>query len=166
MNPARVLVVLGLLASPALAQEPPACAFDWPLRREQAWFEASALPRVETGATLPADQPGAVLALKPVAEVEFPFPPSREPSPGSYAGYVRLPAPVSAGLYQVTISGNGWLDVSQEPDGPRPSVAHTGNRNCPSLRKSLRFQLASKPVVIVISGAGAETIKVAFAPAE
>lgn len=159
-------LLLALACLSARAEDGDACRFDWPLQRERAWFEAAALPKVESGGTLPADAPGAMLALRPAAEAALPERPTREPKPGTFAGFLRVAAPTMPGLYQITLSDEGWLDVSQEGEGPRRPLAHTGRRTCPGLRKSLRFQLASKPVAITVSNATAATIKIAIAPAE
>jgi len=169
-------VAVLLLASGAQAQEPArsaetvdpdACTgFDWPLLREQAWFAAPGLPRVASGGALPAGMPGAFLGLKPQAEVAPPFPPTREAKPGTYGGVLTVPAPVTPGVYQVTLSAGAWIDVSQDGTTPRPSLAHTMRPGCRGLAKSVRFQLGAAPITIVISGAKADTIRIAVAPAE
>lgn len=156
-------------AGRARAQEadPAACsAFDWPLLREQAWFAAPSLPRLPSGATLGAEMPGAVLALKPTAEAGLPLTPSREPRPGSYSGVLHIPAPVSPGLYQVTLSESAWIDVSQDGTTTRPPVASTMRPGCPGLSKSVRFQFGTTPILVVVSGAKSDAIRIAVAPAE
>ncbi|NEU14364.1 hypothetical protein G3T14_19855 [Methylobacterium sp. BTF04] len=153
-------------ASPPAA-DPAACTgFAWSLLREQAWFSAPGLPRVASGATLPPEMPGAILMLEPAARVDLPFPPSREPKPGTYAGILHLPAPMMPGQYQVTLSERAWIDVSQDGRTPRPAGAHTMQVGCPVIAKSVRFQLGTAPITIVVSGAAGETIKIAVAPAE
>lgn len=171
------LALLALLPGSGLAQDaapppaaqsiPAACtAFDWPLLREMAWFDAPGLARVQSGDTVPGAMPGAVLALKPVDAIAFPVPPSRKPSPGSFGGVLTVPAPTAPGLYQITLSDEAWIDVSQDGQTTRKPTAHTGKRDCPGLRKSLRYQLGTQPVTIEISNARAESIKIAIAPAE
>ncbi len=161
-----LLLALGVPAS-AQAPAPAACTgFAWPLLREQAWFSASSLPRLESGATLSATMPGALLALKPTDAADLPFPPSRSPAPGTYAGVLRLEAPMMPGAYQVTLSDRAWIDVSQDGKTTRPSGAHTQQPGCPDIAKSVRFQLGTAPVTVVVSGAKAEALKIAVAPAE
>ena len=46
-----------------------------------------------------------------------------------------------------------------------PAADHTGARECPGLRKSVRFEVSAAPVVLQVSGAHADTIKVALRPA-
>jgi hypothetical protein len=147
--------------------DPAACAgFDWSLLREQAWFAAPGLPQVASGGSLPEGMPGALLGLRPQAEVAPPFPPSREAKPGTYGGVLTVPAPVTPGLYQVTLSDGAWIDVSQDGTTPRPPVAHTMRPGCRSVAKSVRFQLGTTPITIVVSGAKADTIRIAVSPAE
>lgn len=147
--------------------DPAICTgFDWPLLREQAWFAAPNLPRLESGGALSAGMPGAVLKLKPQADLVPPFQPTREPKPGTYGGILTVPAPVTPGLYQVTLSAKAWVDVSQDGTTPRPPLAHTAQHGCRGLAKSVRFQLGTAPLVVVVSGARADTIRIAVAPAE
>jgi hypothetical protein len=41
------------------------------------------------------------------------------------------------------------------------STAHTGDTNCPGLRKSVRFTLTALPLTLEISGAASDRIAVA-----
>lgn len=149
------------------ATDPSACtAFDWSLMREQAWFAAPSLPRLESGATLSPEMPGAVLALKPMAEADLPFPPSREAQPGTFGGTLRVPPIVTPGLYQVTLSDAAWIDVSQDGTTTRPPVASTMRPGCEGLSKSVRFQFGTTPITIVVSGAKSGSIRIAVAPAD
>lgn len=141
-------------------------AFDWPLRQEQAWFLAPGLPKIASGGSLPVDAPGASLDLEPFAEAHLPNPPTRAPKPDTFAGVLRVSAPIKPGQYQITLSDEGWIDVVQEGGGPRNPTAHTGKRGCPGLRKSLRYQLGSKPFSVTISNVGSAAIKIAVAPVE
>ena len=165
-EPAREAQAAPPTGAPA-APVPAACTdFAWPLMREETWFAAPGLARVASGDTLRPEMPGAVLTLKPEAEVAFPVAPSRVPPPGSYGGVLRFPAPIRPGIHQVTLSDEAWIDVSQDGQTTRPPVDHTVNRDCPTLRKSLRYQFGTAPVIIEISGAKRDTIKIAVAPVE
>ncbi|KQO65409.1 MULTISPECIES: hypothetical protein [unclassified Methylobacterium] len=147
--------------------DPAACTqFDWSLLREQAWFSAASLPRVESGGTLPAAMPAAILALKPQEAVAPPVAPSRAPKPGSYGGVLHLAAPLAPGAYQVTLSDRAWIDVSQDDRTTRPPTASTMRPGCPMLAKSVRFQLGTAPITLLVSGAPADTIRIAVAPVE
>lgn len=156
----------GLMAAPVHAQEVPACdRFAWSLRREQAAFAEPGLPVLRSGSALPAGATAASLELRPAAEVSLPFPPERPPGPETRAGFLRLPA-VPAGLYQVTVSDEAWIDVGQEGTVPLRSVGQSGQRGCASVRKSLRFQLGAAPVTIQVSGAATERIAVSLLRAD
>ena len=101
-----------LLAALALAVAGPAradCAhFKWSVADERTWFaSASPLPP-ETGEA----KPGAGYAVALSKDVKLPVAPERAPSEGSYAAVLNVPK-LDAGLYQVTLSAEAWVDVVQ-----------------------------------------------------
>ena len=65
------------------------------------------------------------------------------------------------GLYQISVSHNGWIDVAQN-GAIVHSKAFTGARECAALHKSVRFEIGSGPVTVEISGAPAQTVKLAI----
>ncbi len=160
-----LIVLCGCLMLPAQAQDDPCAGFDWSLVREQAWLGAPGLGRIVDGEALTPESPAAVLGLKRFGAASLPHAPTRTPKPDTYAASVTVPAPAAAGLYQVTLSDEGWIDLYQG-GAMRAPVAHTGKKNCPGLRKSLRFQLDARPVTILITGARSETMRIAFGSAE
>lgn len=171
--------LLALAAMPARAQgesahgpggppaaDPAACTqFDWSLLREQAWFSAGGLAHVASGGTLGA-MPAAILGLEPKDAVPLPFAPSREPRPDSFSGALHLDAPLAPGAYQVTVSNRAWIDLSQDGKTTRPATASTMRPGCPMLAKSVRFQLGTAPITIVVSDAASDAIRIAVAPVE
>ena len=102
----------------------------------------------------------------PVAGADLPLTPSREPKPGTFGGSLRIPPVVTPGLYQVTLSDNAWIDVSQDGATTRKPVASTMRPGCPGISKSVRFQFGTTPILVVVSGAKSDSIKIAVAPAE
>jgi len=46
------------------------------------------------------------------------------------------------------------------------SADHSGAKNCPGLRKSVRFNVGAAPVALQISGAPADSVRVAIRPVE
>jgi hypothetical protein len=72
---------------------------------------------------------------------------------------VRLPAPTLAAVYQITLSDEAWVDVVQN-GGYAKSIGSSGRSDCPGLRKSIRFDVASSPIVLQISGASVEVVSV------
>ncbi|GEP00270.1 hypothetical protein [Methylobacterium haplocladii] len=167
-----IALLLALLCGTAQAQdaaksEAELCAsFDWPLAREAAWFSAPDLPVLASGSSLPADRPAASLTLKPSTEAGLPLAPSRAPKPGTFAGFVRLAAPAAPGQVQVTLSGEGWIDVAEAGGAVLKPGAHSGRKGCGSLRKSVRFSVGAKPLVVSVSNATVETIRIAVTPVD
>jgi hypothetical protein len=165
----RALIIVASLAitATAAAQEPSGCdKFAWDLGRERAWFAAADKPEVSSGDTLAALPTGAVvIRLKPVADAAFDLPPERTSRTGPFGGIVRLPSLARPGIYQVTLSDDAWLDIIQNGRYAR-SVGSSGRRDCPELRKSVRFELGSAPVSLQVSGLASQTITFAIVPRE
>ena len=147
-----------------------ACSqFAWPVEREEALFAPGGLKQAASGATLEfsADRgAGAALELQPNDAVPFVIAPSRPPKiENSFGGLVVISNIPKAQAYQVTLSGEGWIDVIQ--DGKAlASTGHTGRRDCPSVHKSVRFDLQPGKATIQVSGAPSKSVKLAILPAE
>jgi len=163
-----VVALLVCIAAPAAAQSP-CTGFAWPLDVELGWLSAMAVEALKSGARLPAPPPRAfVLALGPSASVALPVPPSGKPhgEPAeTYAGFVTVAEVGEPGLYQVTLSGAGWIDVVQHGSA-LPAAAHTSSPNCPILRKSVRFRLAQGSATFELSSVPNATIELAIRRAE
>jgi tungstate transport system substrate-binding protein len=154
-------------ASPdeASASTPPCQQFAWPLDREISLFAMPDLQTVETGSTPSAMQPGFILRLEPQQKVSFVERPERGMRfEGANAGVVSLSIQ-RAGLYQVTLSADAWIDLIQD-NHPLRSLGSTGRRNCPAVRKSVRFHLHSGSAVLQLSNVSEEAIKVSLFPAD
>jgi len=151
-------------AKEASAAIPPCEQFAWPVNREMGMFAAADLQTLGTGATVPAQQPGFLLKLEPQEKVSFVEPPERSARfDGAKAGVVSFSVP-RPGHYQVTLSADAWIDLIQDRHTLR-SLGSSGRRNCPSVRKSVRFELQSGPAVLQLSSVPENTIKVAILPA-
>jgi hypothetical protein len=163
MMRAAVLAFAFVLAcGPALA-DPPCGKLAWPLEHEQALLKGP-LQTVASGGTLQqATNVAFALALKPPADAKLPQPTGRPADPAKFAGFVQLPVPLK-GDYLVSLSGEGWIDVYQG-GASIASTAHTGDADCPGLRKSVRFPLANAPVLLQISNAPTAAINIAVTPA-
>lgn len=163
MRVTRALLVSGWVAfsgSTAMAEDMPACAsFAWSVARERTAFAAPDLPAATSGSALPGGIGAAQLALKPIAEVTLLFPSEKGKKPGTFAGSVTATVP-TAGTYQVTLSEDAWIDVSQDGRSTSKPAAHSGKTGCPDVRKSLRFVLDAGPVTFEVSRAPAPQIKV------
>ena len=159
-----LIVVLGATAG-AHAQEDACASFAWPLKREQAALAASTLKIVDTGGRI---RPGeaVVLRLKSMDDIAYALAPERKPkTANSFGAIVSFEAPKVAGLYQITTSDDSWIDVVQG-DMRVKSSAFSGKQGCVDMRKSVRFPLAAAPVVVQISGAASDRVKIVVTPAE
>ena len=125
--------------------------FAWPIKREQALFASKDLQHVASGTTLDSvPDRGIALELQPHDTAPYVLAPSRQPKIGSY---------------QVTASAEAWIEIIQ--DGKSlASTAHSGKRDCPDVRKSVRFDLQTGAVTIQVSGVDSKLIKLAILPAE
>ncbi len=165
----RAILAAGLVAlsvNTARAEDTPACAsFAWSVARERAAFGTPGLPALASGSALSGGVSAAQLALKPTAEVALPVPSEKEAKPETFAGFVTATVP-AAGLYQVTLSDEAWIDVSQDGRSTLKPSAHSGKKGCPEVRKSVRFVLDAGAVTIEISRASSPQIKLDLLNAE
>ena len=151
----RSALLTGLLvaATPALAD----CdAFKWSVAKDKDAL-AAAKPlagdaAVGQGYELPLT-PGLALPVKP----------EREPKAGTSAAVVTLPK-LEAGTYQITLSDEAWIDVAQNGALVKSS-AFSGNKDCPGVRKSVRFPLSAGAATVEISNASTASIRLAVEPA-
>jgi hypothetical protein len=157
-----------ILATPALAADEAACEkFAWPLVRERTWFAAPDKPSISVGAQVSGVPKTAfVLRLASDTKASFAMPPEQKPKAETwFGGMVTFPSPDKPGLHQITLSEEAWIDVVQ--DGRYlQALAHTGRRDCSSVRKSVRFDVSQAPFVVQLSGAASDTVTLAVAPAE
>ncbi|QIG47104.1 hypothetical protein G5V57_04720 [Nordella sp. HKS 07] len=166
---AGAAALLFILANPVAAEDTAACGkFKWPLSVEKSWFDAvSDLKAYASGAAVSQLSEGALtLALRPMAEITFALPPEGKPKPdktlGALLNFTKVTKP---GRYQVTLSDEAWIDIVQA-GAYRPSGEFSGVRDCPDLRKSVRFEFTDAPLILQLSGASAPTIKVAIRKVE
>jgi hypothetical protein len=152
---------------PLYAQDKPACEqFGWPIKREQALFAAPGISQVASGSKRDSIEGGAALELQPQGSAAFVLPPERQPkSPDSFGGVISFANVPKAGLYQITLSAEAWIDVIQNGQALR-SAASSGKRGCADVRKSVRFVLEPGALTIQLSGATEKTVKLAVLPAE
>jgi hypothetical protein len=157
-----LVVVSCAIAGSAFAQEPVGCdKFKWPLDKERATLNGTDLPKIVSGDRVTFPIPfGTIVALVPFADVKLPMPPERAPkSPDTFAGYFEAPAPKQSGSYKITLSAEGWIDVTQSGNTVK-STAFSGALGCEGVRKSVKFDLAAAPFTVELSGVKADTIKV------
>jgi len=142
--------VLTLLAATTAGAADDGCGkFDWPVSREIALFDEGFFADVESESALPKDGAFSML-LKPVASVMYMVPPARGRDDG-YGGVVTLEW-IAAGRYQVTLSGEAWIDAVQN-DKRLPVLASTRRDDCPGIRMSVQFEIMSQPLTLQFGGA-------------
>ena len=166
----RTTLLMALLigAAPAFAaEEPSGCdKFKWPIERERAALTAPDRTKLASGgevATLPLT--GLTLALVAPADARLPTPPERAPKEGTFAGFVSVKAPPKAGLYSISLSSGGWVDLVQNGGFLKPK-AHSGATDCDGIRKTVKFELSATPFVLQVSGAKENSISIAILPTE
>lgn len=160
------LCLTGLAPALAAAEETAACGHSaWSIERERVAF-AGSLPTVASGSALPAGSPAAVVTLTPAAELSLPVPSDRPAKPGTYGGYVTAAAPAEPGTYQVTLSEEAWIDVSQDGRTTLKADGFAGKIGCPGVHKSVRFTLGAAPVTIEVSRVPGPQVKVGLFKAE
>ncbi|MEJ0050068.1 MAG: hypothetical protein WDN02_02440 [Methylovirgula sp.] len=161
---ATALIALAALPAslPVLAAEPTGCDhFKWPLDHEKTLLATPA--PIATGDAGKLGN-GENLKLVPQANAKLPQEPSRPPKfPDSYAGFVTLPAPASAGSYRVTIAHGAWIDVVQDGHVLK-STDHTGAIGCDGLAKSVKFDLAATPFTVEISSSTEPSVTLVVTP--
>jgi hypothetical protein len=162
-------IALALLsAAPAFAaDEPSGCdKFKWSIERERAALTAPDRAKVASSDELPSLPASALtLALVAPTDAKLPMPPERAPKWDSFAGFVSFKSVSKAGLYTVSLSSGGWLDVVQNGSFLKPT-AHSGATDCEGIRKTVKYQLSAQPFVLQISGAKDKSISVAVLPSE
>ena len=98
--------------------------------------------------------------------VELFLPPGVKSKPHTFSGEVTFFGVPKPGLYQLTLSNEAAIDVFENGVRLR-STGFTSAKNCPGVFESERFELAEGDLVLVqITNASSNTIKVAFAQAE
>lgn len=160
------LSAVALAAAPGLAQaqEGSGCGgFRWPLEPERAALIRSDKPSLANGGPL-ALNIAMTLELQPLVSAGLPKAPERAPkSAQAFAGHFALAAPAKPGVYKVTISSPGWIDVLDGEDYLHPK-AFTGATGCEGARKSVKFDLPSRPLALQFSGVESDRISVIVSP--
>ena len=166
---APLLIALTLLGTaPAwAAEEPSGCdKFKWPIDRERAALTAPDRVKLASGAELAAlPSTGVTLALRAPAEAKLPSPPERAPKEGTFAGFATFKSPSKAGIYTVSLSGGGWVDLVQDGHALKPK-AFSGATDCDGIRKTMKYEISANPFVLQISGTKEDSVSIAILPSE
>lgn len=149
MRAVPIACVLTILAVQGAAAEDGCGQFAWPVDRELELFSDGFVVDVESESALPKDGVFSLL-LQPVSTVIYTVPPERGRDDG-YGGVVTLEW-ISAGRYQVTLSGEAWIDALQN-ERRLPVLASTSRNDCPGIRQSVQFEVDSVPLTLQFGGA-------------
>src|ERR1700722_1627740 len=157
-----------LVAPPALAaEEPSGCdKFKWNIDHERAALTAPDRVKLTSGGELAAlPSTGMTIALRPPAEAQLPSPPERAPKDGTFAGFANFKGTPKAGLYTVSLSAGGWVDVMQDGHFLKPK-AFSGATDCDGIRKTMKYELSASPFVLQVSGTKENSVSIAILPSE
>lgn len=154
-------------AQSVFAAEPSGCdKFKWPIERERAALTATDRATLGSGADLAAvPASGFTLSLVAPGDAKLPSPPERAPKEGSLAGFARIAAPPKPGVYTVSLSTGGWIDLVQDGHLLKP-IDFSGATDCDGIRKTVKYELAAQPFVLQISGTKEPAISIAILPAD
>lgn len=155
-------------AAPAwAAEEPSGCdKFKWPIERERAALTAPDRAKLSSGGELAAlPTSGITLALVAPADAKLPTPPERAPKDGTFAGFASIKTAPKPGLYTVSLSAGGWVDVVQDGHFLKPK-AFSGATDCDGFRKTMKYELSASPLVLQVSGTKDNSISIAILPTE
>ena len=104
------------------------------------------------------------LELQPMTSAGLPKSPERAPKLAqAFAGHFALAAPAKPGVYKITISSPGWIDVLDGGDYLHPK-AFTGAVGCDGARKSVKFDLPPRPLALQFSDVKDDRISVIVSP--
>jgi hypothetical protein len=164
-----VLIALMFLATtPAwAAEEPSGCdKFKWNIDHERAALTAPDRVKLASGGEVAAPPAtGMTLALRAPADAKLPTPPERAPKDGTFAGFASFKSAPKAGIYTVSLSVGGWVDVVQDGHALKPK-AFSGATDCDGIRKTMKYEIGASPFVLQISGTKQDSVSVAILPSE
>ena len=168
MRPSVLIALVWLGTAPAgAAEEPSGCdKFKWSIEHERAALTAPDRIKLVSGgelATLPSS--GITLGLQTPAEAKLPLPPERAPKDGTFAGFTSIKAAPKAGIYTISLSAGGWVDVVQDGHVLKPK-AFSGATDCDGIRKTMKYEIGASPFLLQVSGTREDSISIAILPSE
>ncbi|MDB5605116.1 MAG: hypothetical protein JWP25_2016 [Bradyrhizobium sp.] len=163
------LITLALLATTSAwaAEEPGGCdKFKWNIDHERAALTAPDRVKLASGGELAAlPSTGITLGLRAPGEAKLPTPPERAPKEGTFAGFTSFKTAPKAGIYTISLSAGGWVDLVQDGHALKPK-AFSGATDCDGIRKTMKYEISASPFVLQISGTREDSISIAILPSE
>jgi hypothetical protein len=105
------------------------------------------------------------IALHAPADAKLPTPPERAPKEGTFAGFANFKSAPKPGIYTISLSAGGWVDVVQDGHFLKPK-AFSGATDCDGIRKTMKYEIDAKPFVLQVSGTKEDSVSVAILPSE
>jgi len=97
--------------------------FKWNIDHERTALTAPDRMKLASGANLTSlPSTGVTLALQAPAEAKLPPPPERAPKDGTFAAFATFKTAPKAGLYTVSLSAGGWVDLVQDGHALKPKA--------------------------------------------
>jgi hypothetical protein len=166
---APLLFALALLGpAPAwAADEPSGCdKFKWPIEHERAALTAPDRIKLASGGELAAlPTTGITLGLQTAAEAKLPTSPERAPKEGTFAGFANFKSAPKPGIYTISLSVGGWVDLVQDGHALKPK-AFSGATDCDGIRKTMKYEISASPFVLQVTGVKQDAVSVAILPSE
>jgi hypothetical protein len=163
------VAVLALAGMHGVATAETCSAFEWPVDAEISLMAAPEAEAVATGGTIASIPTKAIeLRLEPSPTVKFPVAPGikKQAIPqNSFSGWLTIASVQKPGLYQITLPNHAWIDVVQN-DELVQSTAFSGDPNCKTVRKSVRFELGTGPATVQIGGVSENATKLIIREAD
>jgi hypothetical protein len=161
-----VLLLSG--ATVVAAADDPCAGGKWDVTQEHALFskppETVSAGHDLASAPVMKAQKMYELALSPQSGVTFILPPSKKMlADGAFAGLVHMQVP-AAGSYRVSLDQGFWIDVV----GNQKFIESTdfgGMHECSAPRKVVVFTLPAGDVMLQLSGAAKDHVRVTLTPA-
>jgi len=141
--------------------------FGWSLARELQWFGGGNLPIYASGAKRDTPPDNAfTLDLDADNDATLVMPLERKSrNDNGYGGSISFGALPRAGLYQITLSEDGLVDIIQNGHYLKKKASHM-RRDCPAVRRAIRVELTAAPLVLQFGGVEMPSMAIAVAPAE
>ena len=162
-------VAVSLLAvAPAwAAEEPSGCdKFKWNIDHARAALTAPDRMKLDSGSELAALPATAVtVALVAPADAKLPTPPERAPKEGTFAGFANFKSAPKPGIYTISLSVGGWVDLVQDGHALKPK-AFSGATDCDGIRKTMKYEISASPFVLQVTGVKQDAVSVAILPSE
>ncbi len=165
--PLLLALVLFGMAPAYAAEEPSGCdKFKWGIERERAALTAPDRVKLASGGELAAlPSPAMTLALRAPADARLPSPPERAPKQGTFAGFATFKSAPKAGIYTISLSAGGWVDLVQDGHALKPK-AFSGATDCDGIRKTMKYEIAASPFVLQVSGTREDSVSIAILASE